>query len=451
MPAPSAFAAFESRVIGGGHLPFKDAGTFACSHGQCRQPLPQHGRCSSFTCISGHRSLSAFGMRQASAHLLARAACAHRSHDCVARGGVLVTVQASSAGLVVKKADDGETGQVFNICNLRQLTAHLHQSERRLLSGGSCPAPRHRFNSVRCCRIQVCPHRTTPAGAVGAMSRASRAALLFLSGLYSTCTLSRALPESSRHAANLRFPQREAGAREHVPGTAGVGFDYRLQQLACDSRYAQPAGAAASHTCCCPHSLLVCNGRDAAPGRLARRTLAALRLRGGATRHELEHELRQRAQEDARAQRLERARAAARARRGSWRGSWRDALRRTWRTIKKAIMGRATTAVSSHASPLQARHSAGLSADPLASRDLAGSDGAPAQTWDWMQASQDLKRQREIEMVKDKRSGVAGALHREEDAAAARPLSHAMAALRSHIDGRRAGPPGTRNERPRHH
>ena len=289
------------------------------------------------------------------------------------------------------------------------------------------------------------------------MSRGSRAALLFLSGLYSACTSSRALLESSRHATNLRFPQRETGARDHVPGTAGFGvdysfgFDYSLQQLACDSEHAQPAGAAVSCTCCCPHSLLVCTGRDAAHGRLAQRKLAALRLRGGAPRHELEHELRQRAQIDARAQRLERGRAAARARRSSWRGSWRDALRRTWRTIKKVIMGRATTAVSSHASPLQARHSAGLSADPLASRDLAGSDGAPAQTWDWMQASQDLKRQREIEMVKDKRSGVAGALHREEDAAAARPLSHAMAALRSHIDGRRAGPPGTRNQRPRQH
>ena len=168
-----------------------------------------------------------------------------------------------------------------------------------------------------------------------------------------------------------------------------------------------------------------------APGRketvccMMSAAVAVLRLRGGVRStvlgRELEEELQRRTQEERRQARLDRGRAAALQRPASW----RETLKRTWRSIKKIVWG--------HARPR------GSAARP---RVLPGCSTLPpmqsisaTETWDWRHAARELKRQNDLAMFKERKTAVAMAKRREETAAAARPLSHSMAMLGSHVDG----------------
>ena len=162
----------------------------------------------------------------------------------------------------------------------------------------------------------------------------------------------------------------------------------------------------------------------------------ACRLRGGMRGERVFDEiLRRKAVDEARQRRLERGRAQGLLRRDSW----QERLRRTWRTIKKMVWG------SQARPPRPPREAAPAAAAALGKRressalppsaSACGSGNASA-AWDWRQATQDMRLQRELQMLKEKRAGALVGLHRSELELRARPLAHSMAMLTSHVDGR---------------
>jgi len=121
--------------------------------------------------------------------------------------------------------------------------------------------------------------------------------------------------------------------------------------------------------------------------------------------------------------------------------SWRETIQRAWRSIKRVVLGRRRSRQSVHR---PARSSA--PERDLLLRRTAGSashndTSSPSKAWDWKQATRDLKRQRELEMLKAKRMGPSAASRRAELVrSCALPLTHAVSILTPHVDaGRPSG------------
>ena len=152
------------------------------------------------------------------------------------------------------------------------------------------------------------------------------------------------------------------------------------------------------------------------------------RLRGGEDRL-FDQEIKMQESHRKRNERLERGRAEARARPATW----QDTLRRTWRSIKKVIWGRARLPPRATPPPFEPRAwSRELNAGTHRNGNLSNAGGA----WDWKQATKDLRRQRELEMLKVKRMGPVARLRREDFESNARPLAQSMSILSPHVDGR---------------
>ena len=162
----------------------------------------------------------------------------------------------------------------------------------------------------------------------------------------------------------------------------------------------------------------------------------ACRLRGGMCGERVFDEiLRRKAVDEARQRRLERGRAQGLLRRDSW----QERLRRTWRTIKKVVWGgharraRPERQAAPAAAAALGKRREGSALPPSAS--IGGSGNASA-AWDWRQATQDMRLQRELQMLKEKRTFASLGQHRSELELRARPLAHSMSMLTSHVDGR---------------
>ena len=162
----------------------------------------------------------------------------------------------------------------------------------------------------------------------------------------------------------------------------------------------------------------------------------ACRLRGGMCGERVFDEiLRRKAVDEARQRRLERGRAQGLLRRNSW----QERLRRTWRTIKKVVWGgharraRPERQAAPAAAAALGKRREGSALPPSAS--IGGSGNASA-AWDWRQATQDMRLQRELQMLKEKRTFASLGQHRSELELRARPLAHSMSMLTSHVDGR---------------
>ncbi len=168
---------------------------------------------------------------------------------------------------------------------------------------------------------------------------------------------------------------------------------------------------------------------------------AALCLRGGgiSDSRTMEQELKIWESQQERQARLARSRAAARGRGYSW----QETLRRTWRSIKKVVWGNSGSRRIPHAAPPrqvpQRRKEAANASSGAHHIATGGAEGA----WDWKQASKDLRKQHEEDMMQRRRAGASTALWREEFESKARPFSDSMSILTTHVDGRlRSAPCG---------